>query len=106
MSGICRWFSHPQRWMVGYSRINGQLVNIDELAKANAARVEKIENIRRSQISCTAEIDRETGEIDVSSLKVWMDTDTHGRWAMNQTTEFVKNILVQHYGAFIPWYKR
>lgn len=106
MSSICRWFSHPQRWIVGYGRINGKLVNVDKIAKDNIERLERMENIRKSSISCTAELNHVTGEIDVSSLTVWMDTETHGRWAMNKTTEFVKRVLIDEYGAYVPWYKR
>lgn len=104
---FCRWFSsHPQRYLVQWGCVNGKRIAIGDIAKDTAMKVEGIEGLKRWQVSCTAEFDHHAEQLDVSSLQVWMDTETHGRWALNKTTQVVKNILVEEYGGYIPWFKR
>lgn len=71
---------------------------------AEARRIQEIAGIRGWDVSCTGDYDDDG--LDVSSLRVWLDTDTHGRWALNRTTQAVKTILCEQYGAQIPWFKR
>jgi hypothetical protein len=102
-----RWFcSQPKTWIVQWATVNGRRVNIGDLAVKTALRIEGMEGLKPSQIKCTGQMNEFNDGLEVSSLKIWMDTDTHGRWALNKTTQVVRQILVDEYKADIPWFKR
>lgn len=89
---------------VQWALVNGRRVNVEAIASAEAMRIQEVAGLRPWQVSCSGEFDDEG--LDVSSLKVWVDTTTHGRWALNETTGIVRDILCKEYGASMPWYRR
>ena len=84
--------------------MNGHRVNIEAIARVQAIRFTDYPGVQPHQITCTAKSDGEG--VDVSSLKIWLNTETHGKWFMHRATKVVKQILCDEFGGQIPWFKR
>lgn len=98
---------NPTRWLCQWATINGSPLNILSMAHKIAVNRGDCLATRVSSVWCTAKLDRlREGEIDVGSLKVWKQTETHGVWFMHETTRELKDLLVIEHGGYIPWFKR
>ena len=93
------------RWICQNGTVNGNRLNLEKMAQDISLKERECTDRTVAGIWCSASLD-EDHEIDVSSLKVWINTETHGTWCLNKTTGVMKEILVLEYGAFIPWFRR